>query len=191
MTAPVSFGVGVPDDTVLHLCGDVGGGRRVLELGVSDARNSLIVAQAGGKAIAVDPDPTRLAEVRDAAHAAELYVECFEADIADLGFATSASMELVIADHTLAGVSDLPRLARQVHRVLRQSAAFVMSVDHPFAAVAADPSVAYGAKAPTIGDWFTLFERVNFRVDRLYELGVGDGSPVPTTLVVRARKEGS
>lgn len=111
MTAPVSFGVGVPDDTVLRLCGDVGGGRRVLELGVSDARNSLIVAQAGGKAIAVDPDPTRLAEVRDAAHAAELYVECFEADIADLGFATSVPMELVIADHTLAGVSDLPRLA--------------------------------------------------------------------------------
>lgn len=191
MTAAVSFGAGVPDDTALRLCGDVGGGRRVLELGVSDTRNSLIVAAAGGKAIAVDPDPVRLAGVRNAAHAAELHVECFEADISDLGFATSASMELVIADHTLATVSDLARLARQVHRVLRPGAPFVLSVDHPFAAVAADPAVAYGSQAPTIGDWFTLFERVNFRVDRLHELGVGDGSPVPTTLVVRARKEGS
>ncbi len=191
MNAPVSFGAGIPDDSVLRLCGDVSGGRRVLELGVSDARNSLIVAAAGGIAIAVDPDPGRLAEVRHAAHAAEVHVECIEADFADLGFATSGSMELVISNHTLSGVSDLPRLLRQVHRVLRQGSAFVMSVDHPFAAVAADPNVAYGTRAPTIGDWFTLFERVNFRVDRLCELGVGDESPAPTTLVVRARKEGS
>lgn len=191
MNAPVSFGALVPDDSVLRLCGDVSGGRRVLELGVSDALNSLIVATAGAKALAVDPDTLRLANVRNAAHDADLHVECIEADLADLGFATSGSIELVIANHTLNGVSDLPRLVRQVHRVLRQGESFVMSVDHPFAAVAADRGIAYGEAAPTIGDWFTLFERANFRIDRMCELGVDDGSPVPTTLVLRARKEGS
>jgi 16S rRNA U1498 N3-methylase RsmE len=42
----------------------------------------------------------------------------------------------------------------------------------------------------TIGDWFIHLSRANFRVDQILELGVSDITPVPTTLILRARKEG-
>ncbi len=48
----------------------------------------------------------------------------------------------------------------------------------------------YGTVGRTIGDWHIQLSRANFRVDRILELGVSDISPVPTTLVIRAQKEG-
>jgi len=59
---------------------------------------------------------------------------------------------------------------------------------HPFAAVSAERP--YGTGSRSIGDWFTALGRANFRVDQVRELGVGPTSSVPTTLVLRARKEG-
>ena len=191
VTSPISFGDDVPDDTVLKLCGDIFDGRRVLELGISPARNSLVVAAAGGKAIAVEPDPELVADLRAAAAAAELHVECHEDDVADLGFLASGSTELVVANHTLGAVADPGRLLRQVHRVLRVGTPLVMSVGHPFAAVDIDAGIGYGETSLTIGDWLTLFERSNFRVDRLLELDDPAHVGVPTTMIVRAHKEGS
>jgi SAM-dependent methyltransferase len=188
----VTYGAGVPADDELRLCGDVSGGRRALELGVSSGFNALAFAHAGAKALAVDPDPARIAELRDLATAEEVRVECHLGELADLGFATSGSVEVVLADRTLDDVDDLGRLLRQVHRVLRPSHPFVLAVEHPFAAVGAGAEVhPYGSTSRTISDWFTHLSRANFRIDALHELGVGPGSPVPTTLVVRARKEGS
>lgn len=188
----VRYGRGVPGDDELRLCGDLSGGHRALELGISDSYNALAFAAAGAKAIAVDPDNARINALRAHAAERELFVECHAGELADLGFATSGSIALVVADHTLEDVDDLGRLLRQVHRVLIPSHPFVIAMPHPFADVHDGDIVRpYGTGARTLGEWFTALGRANFRVDVMHELGVSDRRPIPTTLVLRARKEGS
>ncbi len=197
MTTPaISFGRDIPDETELRLCGDISDGKRAIELGIGSSRNSIAFALAGAKAIAVDPDPAKIESVRAAAAAAEVTVACHVSDLADLGFATSGSVELVVADHTIGDdVDDFGRLLRQVHRVLTSSRPFVISLPHPFAGVHSTDEygskvLPYGSVGRTIGDWHIQLTRANFRVDQILELGVTALSPVPTTLVIRASKEG-
>lgn len=189
VAANISYGSGIPSDAELKLCGDVSGAKRTVELGVSEWFNSLEFAGSGAKAIAVDPDPDKIAEMRHRADRAELTVQCLQADLADLGEITSATVDVVVAAHTIGEVDDLGRLLRQVHRILKLSRPFVIAVPHPFTEVNAGHP--YGSTARTIGDWFTALGRSNFRVDQVKELGVSPTEPIPTTLVLRARKEGS
>lgn len=194
-TTPIRFGRDIPDETELRLCGDLSNGKRALELGVSRHRNALAMALAGARAIAVDPDLGRLDDLRRRAGELEVTVQGHQGELADLGFATSASIDLVVADHSLDEVDDLGRLLRQVHRVMKASRPFVISVPHPFAGVYTTDQYGskvhpYGTVGRTIGDWFIHLARANFRVDQILELGVTDTSPVPTTLVLRAVKEG-
>ena len=185
----INYGNDVPHETQLRLCGDLGDGKRAVELGISDWYNALAFAEVGAKSIAVDPDPDRIVETRRRAGDAELQVQCLETDMADLGDITSSTCSVVVAAHTIHRVDDLGRLLRQVHRILLPSSPFVISMAHPFAAVG--PDHPYGAGERTIGEWFTALARTNFRVDQLLELGMGPQSPAPTTLILRARKEGS
>lgn len=190
----IRYGNGIPTEADLRLLGDLSGGKRALELGVSEHQNAIAFAVAGAKALAVDPDASKIERLRTAATKADeeaqhttgdpIRVECHVSDLADLGFATSGSMSAVVADHTLNSVDDLSRVLRQVHRVLRAGNPFVISVPHPFNAMP------YGTAGRTIGDWFTQLARTNFRIDQILELGVTDNSPIPSTLVIRARKEG-
>lgn len=195
-TPSISFGRDIPDDSDLRLCGDISGGKRALELGIGRNQNVIAFALAGAKAVAVDPDPAKFESIRAAAARAEVTVACHVSDLADLGFATSGSIELVVADHTIGDdVDDFGRLLRQVHRVLKATRPFVISVPHPFAAVHSTDEygskvLPYGSVGRTIGDWHIQLTRANFRVDQILELGVSDISPVPTTLVIRASKEG-
>lgn len=184
----INYGPGLPDDAELRLCGDLGDGKRAVELGVSPEYNALAMARSGAKAIAVDPDPARIAQTRAQAAEHEVIVQCFEADLADLGDITSATCDVVVANRTIDDVDDLSRLFRQVHRILKPERPFVIVVAHPFAAVSDDAP--YGS-ARTIGAWHTALSRTNFRVDRLLELGTGPTGPRPTTLILRALKEGS
>jgi len=185
----IIYGDGIPGESELRLCGDVSGAKRTVELGVSDWYNSIAFAQAGAHAIAVDPNPERITEMRRRADEAELTVQCIEADPADLGDISSASCDVVVAAQTLLDVDDLGRLLRQVHRILVPSRTFVIAVPHPFASVS--DSHPYGTADRTISGWFTALERSNFRVDQVREVGVGPTNPIPTTLILRARKEGS
>lgn len=189
MTANITYGTGLPGDGELKLCGDVSGAKRAVELGVSEWFNSLEFAAEGAKAIAVDPDADRIAEMRKRADDAEVTVQCLQADLADLGDITSATCDVVVAAQTLGEIDDLGRLLRQVHRILKPSMRFVVAVPHPFAQV--NDGRPYGAGARTIGDWFTALARANFRVDQVKELGVSPTEPIPTTLVLRGLKEGS
>ncbi len=189
VVADINYGPGTPGDTELRLCGEVGDGRRAVELGISPWFNSIAFARAGAKSIAVDTDAARIAETRRLAAAAEVQVQCLETDLADLGDVASASCEVVLAAHTIDGVDDLGRLLRQVHRILKPSTALVMSMPHPYADIS--PERPYGTGARTIGEWFTALTRSNFRVDQLLELGATAQTPTPTTLILRARKEGS
>jgi SAM-dependent methyltransferase len=189
VAANITFGDGIPGDAELRLCGDVSGAKRAVELGVSDWFNAITFARAGAKAIAVDPDPAKIADMRARADREEVTVQCIEADLADLGEISSATCEVVVAAHSIVAVDDLGRLLRQVHRILKPSMPFVISLPHPFDAVTTDRP--YGTSTRTIGDWFTALGRSGFRVDQVKELGVSPTHPVPTTLVLRARKEGS
>ena len=188
------YGAHVADDAELRLCGEFAG-KRVVELGIAATPNSIAMALAGAKAIAVDPDAQTIVALRASAEAAEVKVECHQGDLADLGFATSASVDLVVAAHSLDDVEDLPRLLRQVHRVLKPGGPFVVAMTHPVAAMfGADYSAkyAYGAASPTFAELYMAFERSNFHLDQVHELpDLRVRDPLaPTVLVMRARKQG-
>jgi SAM-dependent methyltransferase len=195
----VWYGPGVADDSEYRLCGDVSG-KRALELGVATVPtgvppNAITLAAGGAKTIAVDPDAERIAALREQALQAEVRVECHQSELADLGFATSGSVDLVLATGTLDDVDDLPRLLRQVHRVLRPDAAFVVALTHPVAAMfdgGTVPVSRYGTRGRSMSELFMSFERSNFRIDVLHELmPVADRSAlVPAMLLMRARKQG-
>jgi ubiquinone/menaquinone biosynthesis C-methylase UbiE len=194
-TTPIRFGRDLPGDDELRLCGDLGGGKRALELGVGRHRNALAMALTGARALAVDPDATRLDDLRTRAAELEVTVQCRHGDLADLGDTMSATIDLVVADHSLTAVDDLGRVLRQVHRVMKSSRPFVIAVPHPFAGVYTTDQYGskvhpYGTVGRPIGDWFIQLTRANFRVDQILELGVSEIKPVPTTLVLRAVKEG-
>jgi ubiquinone/menaquinone biosynthesis C-methylase UbiE len=194
-TAAIRFGRDLPDDAELRLCGEIGDGKRALELGASRDRNALTFAMTGARSIVVDPDAGKIDEIRTAAAAAEVSVQAIVSELADLGQISSASLDLVVANHTLVDVDDLGRLLRQVHRVMKSARPLVISVPHPFAGVHSSDELGskvlpYGSVGRTIGDWFIHLARANFRVDQILELGVTDISPVPTTLILRALKEG-
>jgi SAM-dependent methyltransferase len=190
--ANVVYARDLPGDDELRLCGDVSEGKRALELGVSDQYNAIAFAAAGAKSLAVDPDDARIARLRARAAEAEVRIECHVGELADLEFATSGSLEVVLANGTLELVDDLGRLLRQVHRVLKPSRSFVICLRHPFADVyQGEVASPYGSSTRTVEEWFTALRRTNFRVDVMHELGVSARTPVPSTLIVRARKEGS
>ena len=205
------YGEHVADEGELRLCGDLVG-KRVLELGISPTStttpaNSITLAVGGAKAITLDPSAERIASLREAAERAEVSVECHIGDLADLGFATSASIDVVVAAHTLDEVDDLPRLIRQVHRVLKSGGPFVVAIRHPVADMftedaasggrAADGNATelrhpYGAYGTTFAGLFTMFERSNFRFDSIHELSDQRRrqAAYPSVLLLRARKQG-
>ncbi|MEO6124105.1 MAG: class I SAM-dependent methyltransferase [Ilumatobacteraceae bacterium] len=196
--AVVRYGNSVADDAELRLCGDVNG-KRVLELGVSAPSNAVALAAAGARALAVDPSADRIAHVRKEAEAAEVTVQCHQVEIADLGIVASASLDLVVASQSLDQVDDLARLLRQVHRILKSDATFIMAGTHPIAAMLASVSGQqvvqheYGSSTVrSIGDWFMAMQRTNFRIDVMHELPANNvrNPMTPTTLVLRARKLG-
>jgi SAM-dependent methyltransferase len=188
------YGANVSDESELRLCGDLAG-KRVIELGIAPSPNAILMAQQGAKAIALDPDPQAIAALRTAAERHEVRVECHQGDLADLGFATSGSVDLVVASHSLSGVDDLPRLLRQVHRVLKPGTPFVVAMPHPVTAMfAADHSLqyVYGANSRTFSELYLAFDRSNFRIDMMFELNDRRSrDPItPSVLVLRARKQG-
>jgi SAM-dependent methyltransferase len=211
MSVPaISYGPDGPSEGDVRLCGDVAG-KRVIQLGVGKGDDVAALATAGARTIGVDPSAERLAAARRACAVNDLRVELRQGDLADLGFATSASVDLVLSIDALVEIDDLHRVLRQVHRVLRPGAAFVVSVPHPFAAML-DPSSdepllvrrSYWARGPVktpdgrelhhhgVGALFTAMTRSDFSVDALLE-PEPSGSPkrlVPTRLIVRGRKLG-
>ena len=72
---PVRFGDVDPIELGSRLCGDLARLGRALELGVGRHRNSLTLAARGAKAIALDPDPTRIDDLRRRAGELGLAVE--------------------------------------------------------------------------------------------------------------------
>ena len=168
-------------------------GRRILDLGCGTGSAAVALAIAGARVIAVDPSTSRLSRARVAAEVAEVRVEFHHCDLADLAFLRADSIDAVLAAYSLAGVQDLGRVFRQLHRVLSPGAALVLSLPHPFATMLewdpeeqsspylartawSDHALAWrvaGDEGTThthqISSVFTALQRSNFRVDTLLE----------------------
>jgi SAM-dependent methyltransferase len=193
----ISFGNDVPDDLDLRICGDVRG-KRVLELGIFGATpNCVTLARKGARVTAVDPRRDAIQRARHAASVEEVSVEFHESDLADLGMLMSTSVDLAVCVHQITVGTDIARLFRQVHRVLKPEAGFIFCLGHPAAAIfdSGDATVKrqYGSASPTIGELTMALQRTNFTIDVMHEL-MPLSQPravVPSTLVVRVRKLGS
>ena len=189
------YGDHVQGDGDLRLCGDLTG-KRFIELGIAPTANSLTAATEGAKAIALDPSAHAIAVLRAAAERAEVRVECHQGDLADLGFATSGSVDVVVAAHTLDSVDDVPRLLRQVHRVLKPGAPFVIATTHPVARMFADDGTVahpYGVDRSSFAELYLAFDRTNFHLDAIHELldRRHRSATYPSVLVLRASKQGN
>lgn len=190
------YGNRVSDDDELRLLHDPTD-QRILEVGVFVARdrppNAVALALSGARVVSIDPDAERVALVRAAAEQAEVHVQCRHSDLADLGFASSATFDAAVSVLSLDRCDDLPRLLRQVHRVLKPSAPFLISIVHPVAAMFDGTPQAvrrYGAHG-SITELYTSFERANFHFDALHELFDAPNALAPAVLVGRAHKVGS
>jgi|SRR5262245_42419852 len=189
----VHYGPGAPTEATLRLLGAFDG-KRVLELGSGDGRTAVAMAKQGARVIAVDESADQVGRGRRLCDDEDVKVELHQSDLAELAFVRADSIDAAVCVYALAGVDDVSRVFRQVHRVLRRDAPLVFSLPHPVSLALddADPPVwrhSYSDAGPrTISALFTALTRTNFRVDTLFEAESPSG--VPRTLVVRARKEG-
>lgn len=216
------YGTDLPSEAELRLLGSVDG-KRILDLGCGVGVNAVVFAQQGAKVIAVDPSAALLGEARERADTAGVKVELHQAELADLAFLRSDSVDGAVSVMALAAADDLARVFRQVHRVLKPEAPFICTFPHPAHAMfdrgSVDPlhaTLPYDQTMPrvwhldddevvdhprTVSEIFTTLHRSSFGVDQLLEPltpNAGGQSAqrelaemVPTTLVVRARKQGN
>jgi len=186
----LEYGPDVATEAQLRLLGNVEG-RRVLVLGAGSGAELVTLARQGAHVIGVDPDLAAIEAARTAADEAEVKIELHQSDLAELPFVRADALDGALSVFALAGVDDLDRVFRQVHRVLHTECHVVVSVPHP-AYVMLDPdsdepptvvrayfdrdprpwSVAdrQGEEHPrTISELFASLTRANFRVDTLLE----------------------
>ena len=134
----VRYGPGLPTEDELKLLGHVTG-RRVLELGCGAGASAVTLAKAGARVIAVDSEAGNLDDTRDRAEREGVRVETHHGPLAELAFVRADTIDAALSIYGLASVSDLDRVFRQVHRVLRSDRPFVFSLPHP-AFVMLDPT---------------------------------------------------
>ncbi len=205
---PISYPAGEPSEPALRLGPDLGDepatrligqieGRRVLQLGCGSGAIAIALARRGAKVIVVDPSMTRLARARRNAEANDTRIEFHHGDYADLAFIRADQIDLCLALYSLSVISDVSRVFRQVHRVERTEAPFLITLPHPLmfdtdfdddevphlARRSGDPATIEWPDAATadndepmppivphrISDMFTALTRSNFRVDMLLE----------------------
>lgn len=186
----VSYGPDVATEATLRLLGNVDG-KRILELGSGAGQAAVALAKQGAHVISVDPTAHRHELVRTAAEREEVRVELHQSDLAELAFVRADTVDAVVSIYALAGVEDLDRVFRQVHRVLRTECHLLLSLPHPAftmldlaSGLPAGVGRGYFDRSPrpwthgdqagteyprTIGDVFTSLSRANFRVDTLLE----------------------
>ena len=196
----LALGPALDPDLSARLLGSVDG-KRVLELGAGTGRMAVALAAAGAKVITVDPSMERVADAREVAEQSGTKIEYHHGDYADLAFVRGDQIDLVVAAYSLATVDDLGRVFRQVNRVLRNEASFVLSLPHPLALMTslADGTprlvrTAFDRSTITwnvdgeagvvhphqLGDIVTTLWRSNFRVDTMLEpRPTIDGGPSP------------
>lgn len=200
-TTTVELGPGDVEGLDRKLLGDVTG-MRVLDLGCGAGHTAVALASQGARVVAIDADESQVALTRESAERAEVHVEVHQADLADLAFLNADTFDAIVAVHSLAAVSDVGRVFRQSHRLLKADRPIVLTLPHPAALMvtAGSPktiSSNYADKTPLgeghylthrhgIGHVFTQLNRANYRVDTLIE--PASNGPHPASAIFRARK---
>lgn len=210
MVDAITYGPGIADERSLRLIGDVAG-KRVLVLGSRAPHPFVPLCLEGALTVVVEPVLEHVEAARRARDAADVRLEMRNGDLADLAFLRADSIDVVLSIGALAEVDDLGRVFRQVHRVMNASAAFVIALPHPTLALVGPASGTIVRSAfdrtpiettvddvpsvdrhHTISELFTTLSRSKLRVDTLLEPQPEDPqATLPTTLLIRARKEGS
>ena len=165
----------------LKLLGNVAG-KRVIELGCSDAQGAVALAGQGAHVIAIAQPGGAHDRARDAIERADAKVELHSGDLADLAFIRADTVDAAFSDGALRHVDDVDRVFRQVHRVLKTDAPLVVSVPHPL--FEGSDYFDRSGNHRTIGDLFGSLVRASFAVDQILE-------PDTRTLVLRGRKLGN
>jgi SAM-dependent methyltransferase len=188
-TDVVHYGPDIATEGELRLLGNLKE-KRVLELGCGGGPTAVAMAKQGAHVIAVDESAEQVGHARRLAEREETKVEVRQGDLADLAFVRADTIDVAVSIYALGTVADPDRVFRQVHRVLRPEAAFVISLPHP-AFRTVDPSgdppavrrtyfdqspiswvnnTEAGSDYPhTISTLFTSLSRANFRVDTVLE----------------------
>ncbi|MDQ4069380.1 MAG: class I SAM-dependent methyltransferase [Actinomycetota bacterium] len=187
----VAYGPDIGTEAEFRLLGNLTG-KRVLELGCGGGPNLVAMAKQGAHAIGLDFAAEQLAAAKRLAEREKVRVELHKGDLAELVFLRAESLDVAFSAYALGLVTDLNRVFRQVHRVLKQGAPFVFSMPHPAAHLIDDDdpvepllirrsyfdrsSVNYdweglplSAHHHTVSDIFTGLCRANFRVDTVLE----------------------
>lgn len=174
------YGPGAPTEAEARLLGPVSG-KRVLVLGCADPAVPAALAAQDAKVVAVDPSPDHVAAARGSG------AEVHQVDFADLAFVRAGTIDAAVAALSLAGVDDIDRVLRQVHRTMRPQAPFAVSLPHPAAGLVDGRSWF----DRSVSDVFTSMLRTSFAVDVLLEPVPAPGARFPQTLLLRGRKLGS
>jgi SAM-dependent methyltransferase len=187
----VGYGPDIGTESDFRLLGNLTG-KRVLELGCAGGQNLVAMAKQGAHAIGLDFSAEQLAAARRLAEQEKVKVELHKGDLAELVFLRAESIDVVFSAYALGLVTDLNRVFRQAHRVLKQGAPIVFSLPHPASHLIDDDdpvqpllirrsyfdrsTVSYdweglplSAHHHTVSDLFTGLGRANFRVDTLLE----------------------
>ncbi len=210
-TTSVEFGPGNVEGLDRRLLGEVAN-LRILELGAGVGHSSIALAKQGARVVAIDPDFNDSEMIRAAAEVAEVHVEVHQTDLADLAFLNADTFDAVMSIHSLASVSDVGRVFRQVHRLLKSDRPLVITLPHP-ATLMIDRedsktiSSSYDESEPLgaghhltyrhgIAHIFTQLTRANYRVDTILEpMDEGesdsDAAQLPASVIFRARKIGT
>lgn len=124
------YGPDIPDESQLRLLGDLKG-KRLLDLGCGGGHCAVAFAKAGAAVIGIDHSKAQLGYARRLAEAAEVRLELRHGDLADLAYLRADSIDVAFSAYAFGFVSDLSRVFRQVHRVLKVGAPLVFSLPHP------------------------------------------------------------
>lgn len=188
----VTYGPDIGTEDDFRLLGGNLAGKRVLELGCGAGQNLVAMAKQGAHAIGLDFSAEQLAGARRLAERDGVKVELHKGDLAELVFLRAESIDVVFSAYALGLVTDLNRVFRQAHRVLKQGAAMVFSMPHPASHLIDDDDpvqpllirrsyfdrtgvnydwegLPLAAHHHTISDLFTGLGRANFRVDTVLE----------------------
>lgn len=124
------YGPDIPNEADLRLLGELKG-KRVLELGCGGGQCAIAFAKQGASVTGVDFSAEQLAYARTLAETEGVKVEFRLADVADLAFLRTDSVDAVFSAYAFGYIEDLGRVFRQIHRVLRVGAPLVFSLKHP------------------------------------------------------------
>ncbi|MBV8454328.1 MAG: class I SAM-dependent methyltransferase [Deltaproteobacteria bacterium] len=106
-------------------------GRRVIDLGCGEGRNTRVFAKRGAQMTGIDLSPSLIEAARAAEIAEPLGIEYHVGSFSELAPFPNENFDAAISVMAFMDGPDFYDVAREVHRVLRRGGALYFSVTHP------------------------------------------------------------